>query len=87
MLFGPDYVRIIPNHRLGAEYEMYYALERHSGLFDLVEIEASTLALFTRGGDPSSHLVITLLSIHESGCNDDDEEYVRDRSDWRPEFH
>jgi hypothetical protein len=30
---------------------------------------------------------ITLLSIDESGCDDDDEEYARDRSDWRPRFH
>jgi Domain of unknown function (DUF4263) len=57
LLFGPEYLRIIPKHRLGSEFEMDYALERHSGLVDLVEIESSSLALFNKKGDPSSHLV------------------------------
>jgi hypothetical protein len=29
---------------------------------------------------------ITLLSIDESECDDDDEEYARDGADWRPRF-
>jgi hypothetical protein len=57
ILFGPEYVRVIPKHRLGAEFEMDYALERVSGLFDLVEIEASSHALFTRSGNPTQQLV------------------------------
>lgn len=36
---------------------MDYALERASGLVDLVEIEASTHALFNQKGNPSEHLV------------------------------
>src|SRR5882672_4171177 len=52
-LFGPDYVRVLPKHKLGSEYEMDYALERYSGVVDLVEIEASSLPLFTKRGDPS----------------------------------
>lgn len=57
LLFGPEYLRVIPKHRLGAEFEMDYALEKHSGLVDLVEIESSSLPLFNKKGDPSSHLV------------------------------
>jgi len=55
-LFGPDYVRVLPKHKLGSEYEMDYALERYSGVVDLVEIEASSLPLFTKRGDPSQFL-------------------------------
>lgn len=57
LLFGPEYVRVIPKHKLGSEFEMDYALEKHSGLVDLVEIESSSLPLFNKKGDPSSHLV------------------------------
>lgn len=57
ILFGTEYVRVIPKHRLGAEYEMDYALERVSGIVDLVEIEASTHRLFTKAGKPSQFLV------------------------------
>ena len=57
ILFGTDFVRIIPKHKLGSEFEMDYALERTSGHVDLVEIEASNLKLYTRSGNPTSHLV------------------------------
>jgi hypothetical protein len=57
ILFGTDYRRVIPKHRLGDEYEMDYALERVSGLVDLVEIEASTHLLFTQAGNPRKELV------------------------------
>ncbi len=57
LLFGPEYLRVIPKHRLGSEYEMDYALEKHSGLVDLVEIESSSLPLFNKKGDPSSYLI------------------------------
>ena len=36
---------------------MDYALERHSGLLDLVEIESSSLELFTKDGNPRKELV------------------------------
>lgn len=57
LLFGPEYVRVIPKHRLGSDFEMDYALEKHSGLVDLVEIESSSLPLFNKKGDPSSYLI------------------------------
>lgn len=57
ILFGLDYIEIIPKHKLGAEYEVDYALRKHSGLIDLMEIESSTLPLFTKSGNPSSYLV------------------------------
>lgn len=57
ILFGPEYQRVLPKHRLGAEYVMDYALERISGLVDLVEIEASTYPLYTKRGQPSQYLV------------------------------
>jgi len=56
ILFGTEYLEIIPKHRLGSEYEMDYALKRQDGVFDLVEIEASNLKLFTQKGNPTQHL-------------------------------
>lgn len=56
ILFGLEYKRIIPKHSLGSDYEMDYALERSSGIFDLVEIEASNHKLFTKKGDPARPL-------------------------------
>src|ERR1044071_3901081 len=57
ILFGTEYVRVISKHRLGAEFEMDYALERRSGIVDLVEIESSTRPVFTKKGDPTKYLV------------------------------
>lgn len=57
ILFGTEYKRVISKHKLGAEFEMDYALERHSGLVDIVEIESSNLKLFTKSGNPSQYLV------------------------------
>lgn len=57
ILFGPEYRRVIPKHKLGGEYIMDYALERVSGLVDLVEIEASVHRLYVRKGQPSRYLV------------------------------
>ncbi|NNJ25938.1 Shedu anti-phage system protein SduA domain-containing protein [Alienimonas chondri] len=57
ILFGAEYSQIIPKHRLGSEYEMDYALVRHSGLIDLVELESSNLELYTKNEHPRSELV------------------------------
>jgi hypothetical protein len=57
ILFGVDYVRVIPHHQLGSDFEMDYALEHISGHIDLLEIEASTHKLFTQKGDPRQALV------------------------------
>jgi len=57
ILFGLDYTRIIPKHKLGSEYEMDYAIENNLGLVDLVEIEPSNLPIFNKKGDPSKYLV------------------------------
>ena len=57
ILFGPQYDKIIPKHRLGAEYEMDYALRTVSGTFHLIEIEASNHELFTKKGQPRSQLI------------------------------
>ena len=57
ILFGLDYIRIIPKHKLGSEYEMDYALEHISGLVDLAEIEPSNIPIFNKKGDPSNYLV------------------------------
>jgi hypothetical protein len=57
ILFGTEYQQIIPKHQLGSEYEMDYALIRHSGIADLVEIESSNLRLFNKNGNPSQYLV------------------------------
>ncbi len=57
ILFGTQYARVIPKHRLGAEYEVDYALEQTNGLVDVVEIEPSSFSLFNLKGDPTSKLV------------------------------
>lgn len=57
ILFGVEYRRIIPKHLLGKDFEMDYALERVSGIYDLVEIEASCHKLFTQDGNPTKELV------------------------------
>jgi Domain of unknown function (DUF4263) len=55
-LFGLEYARVIAKYQLGKEYVTDYALERHSGLVDLVELEASTYLLYTKKGDPTKEL-------------------------------
>jgi len=57
ILFGINYKSIIPQHKLGSEFVMDYALEKVSGDVDLVEIEASSHRLFTNAGDPSKALI------------------------------
>ena len=57
ILLGLDYEKIIPKHKLGAEYEMDYAAEKYSRTYDLIEIESSVLQIYTKAGNPSSHLV------------------------------
>lgn len=57
ILFGTEYYRIIPKHRLGSEYEMDYAAEKINGIVDLIEIESSNLNLYNKSGNPTSHLV------------------------------
>lgn len=57
ILFGTEYKRILPKHQLGSEYEMDYALERFDGIYDLVEIESSSLPLYNTKHNPSHHLV------------------------------
>ncbi|MEZ4802390.1 MAG: DUF4263 domain-containing protein [Gelidibacter sp.] len=57
ILLGLEYSKVIPKHKLGAEYEVDYALEKYTGLIDLMEIESSSLPIFTKQGNPSSYLV------------------------------
>ncbi|OCA82208.1 hypothetical protein A8F94_20045 [Bacillus sp. FJAT-27225] len=57
ILFGTEYIRVLDKHSFGSEYEADYVLERYSGLFDVIEIEASTLNIYTKQGNPSSELV------------------------------
>jgi hypothetical protein len=57
ILFGPEYIRVVPKFRLGGDFEMDFALQRSSGLIDLVEIEAARHPLFTKKGNPRSELV------------------------------
>jgi hypothetical protein len=57
VLFGLQYRRVIPQHRLGGNFVMDFALELTSGLVDLVEIEPSSFRLYTRSGDPRKELV------------------------------
>ncbi|UYV17000.1 DUF4263 domain-containing protein [Porphyrobacter sp. ULC335] len=56
ILFGVEYVKILPKHRLGSEYEMDYAGQRFDGSYDLIELESSNLPIYTKSGNPSSQL-------------------------------
>lgn len=57
ILFGLEYSETIPQFKLGSEYVVDFALVKYSGLADLVEIEPSTFNLYSKKGNPSSHLV------------------------------
>lgn len=57
ILFGTEYCRVIPQHRLGSEFVVDYALEKVSGVVDVVEIESSVHKLYTKKGDPSAGLI------------------------------
>ncbi|WP_157824192.1 Shedu anti-phage system protein SduA domain-containing protein [Planococcus sp. MB-3u-03] len=57
ILFGTEYIEVLDKHRFGSEYEADYVLKRYNGLYDVVEIEASTLNVYTKQGNPASALV------------------------------
>ena len=57
ILFGTEYIEVLDKHSFGSEYEADYVLKRYNGLYDVVEIEASTLNIYTKQGNPSSQLV------------------------------
>ncbi len=57
ILFGTDYAKLIHKPKCGSEYELDYALQKYSGEYELIEIEASTHQLYTKQGNPSQHLV------------------------------
>lgn len=57
ILLGLEYIDMKPKFKLGAEYEMDYALIRHDGNIDILEIEASTHELFTKKGSPRQELI------------------------------
>lgn len=57
ILFGADYAKLISKPKFGSEYELDYALQKYTGEYELVEIEASTHQLYTKNGNPSQHLV------------------------------
>ncbi|SDQ34928.1 DUF4263 domain-containing protein [Carnobacterium viridans] len=57
ILFGTEYTEVLDKQSFGSEYEADYVLKRYNGLYDIVEIEASTLNIYTKQGNPSSQLV------------------------------
>ncbi len=57
ILFGTEYIEVLDKHSFGSEYEADYVLKRYNGLYDVVEIEASTLNVYTKQGNPASALV------------------------------
>lgn len=57
ILFGTEYTEVLDKHNFGSDYEADYVLKRSNGLYDIVEIEASTLNIYTKQGNPSSQLV------------------------------
>lgn len=65
ILFGTEYVEVIPKHKLGGEYETDYVLKRNNGLYDVIELEASTHKLYTKDGNPSSKLTHAEQQIYD----------------------
>lgn len=57
VLFGTEYIKVIPKFKFGSEYETDYVLQKNDGLYEVVELEASTHKLFTKSGNPSSYLI------------------------------
>jgi Domain of unknown function (DUF4263) len=57
ILFGPNYRKVLPKHRLGSDFETDYALELADGSIDVMEIEASTHRIYKANGDPTAALV------------------------------
>ncbi|MFL4358880.1 Shedu anti-phage system protein SduA domain-containing protein [Streptococcus uberis] len=57
VLFGTEYIKVIPKFKFGSDYETDYVLQKNDGLYEVVELEASTHKLFTKNGNPSSHLI------------------------------
>lgn len=56
-LLGIEYREIIPKHSLGGEYELDYAAITTSGFVHCIEIEPSTMHLYTKAGNPRADLV------------------------------
>jgi hypothetical protein len=56
-LLGPNYRRVMPQHRLGSDLVTDYALELNDGSVDVMEIEASTHSLYKRNGDSTVPLI------------------------------
>ncbi|UEX90618.1 Shedu anti-phage system protein SduA domain-containing protein [Staphylococcus ratti] len=65
ILFGTEYVEVMPKHKLGGEYETDYVLKRNNGLYDVIELEASTHKLYTKDGNPSSKLTHAEQQIYD----------------------
>lgn len=65
ILFGTEYVEVMPKHKLGSEYETDYVLKRNNGLYDVIELEASTHKLYTKDGNPTSNLTHAEQQIYD----------------------
>jgi len=57
ILFGLNYRKVLPKHKLGSDLETDYALELTDGSIDVMEIEASTHPIYKKNGDPTIALV------------------------------
>jgi Domain of unknown function (DUF4263) len=66
-VLAPTHANMLPKPRLGSDFVPDFAFEDHELQWTLVELEPSTLPLFTKAGDPTRHL----------------SHAVRQFSDWR----
>ncbi|QGN58983.1 Shedu anti-phage system protein SduA domain-containing protein [Nostocoides sp. HKS02] len=56
-LLGIEYRQILPKHSLGGEYELDYAAVTNNGFVHCIEIEPSSLSLYSKAGNPRAELV------------------------------
>lgn len=54
MLFAADAVNIFPEHPLGSDHRIDLVVLLPGGHYRLIELERSTHALYTKGGDPTA---------------------------------
>jgi hypothetical protein len=55
-IWGFEYTEAIPKQQLGEKYEIDFLLKRIDGIWEIVEIERSSLPLFTKKLDPRQEL-------------------------------
>lgn len=64
-IWGFEYTEAIPKQRLGEKHEIDFLLKRIDGLWEIVEIERSSLPLFTKKLDPRKELAHATQQVRD----------------------